>query len=133
MCVCRAGEGLSGAQRFGHLGQDPLEALVADLLRQDLECLENGNSGLHEDGELSREMHQLPTGNLLTGDLELENALLLDDVNRRQIALDERSASHAGGDGRLDPRNSRTLGSYGPELELRHGDPAASGRVDGAD
>ena len=67
-----------------------LSSLLRCLFGQDPERFEHGDAGTQEDSQLTAEMHQLPLVDLLLGDLELEEALLLQYRDRLQVAVEQR-------------------------------------------
>ncbi len=65
-------------------------SLLAGLLGEDPEGLQYRDAGAEEDGQLAAQVHELPLVDLLLGDLELEEALLLHDRDGLQVAVEQR-------------------------------------------
>ncbi len=93
---------------------------VFGLVADDGERVGDRNAGLDEDGELTREVHQLLLLDLLLGQLEIEHPPPFLDLGREQVLLDQQRARRADGVGFGHPLDGGAGGVDCGVGELRH-------------
>ena len=108
------------AEVFDHLGDGALERHVGGLIADDFHRVGDGDTGLDEDGQLTREVHQLFLLHLHGGELELQRAALLLDLHRVQVLIEQERASSADGVGFGQTFNGRAAGVDGCVCKLGH-------------
>ena len=82
------GEGAAVAQVVDHHRDGSLQRDVLCLVTDDLHRLGDGDAGLDEDGELTREVHQLLLLDLLLRQFEVERTALLRDLDGVEVLIE---------------------------------------------
>src|SRR5581483_11685846 len=108
------------------------DALLRKLLVNDRQGVDHRDAGPEEDRHLAGEVHQVLTGNLLLGQLELHDRLFFPRLPDSAVAVPEQPAEGAEVFGLFDPGYLSAIRPDGDEIELRH-DAWSLARVDDPD
>ena len=104
------GEQPAIAQIVDEVAERSSQRDVFGLVTDDDECVGDRNAGLDEDGELTREVHQLLLLDLLLRELEVEHPAPFLDHGREQVLLYQQRARRADGVGLGHPLDGGASG-----------------------
>ncbi len=84
-----SGEQSTVAEVVDEVAERPAKCDVLGLVADRHQCVGDRDAGLDEDGELTREVHQLLLLDLLLAELEVEHPAAFLDLRREQVLPDE--------------------------------------------